>query len=178
MITHSKPFSTPTNLKRIRSTIAEKSYVSDSYSADVKTKCMARFGLTNLYFTSSGAHALYWIIKGLGLGTEDEVIIPTYSCYSICKAIIAAGAQPVLCDVGESTWLMSADTVERKLSKKTKAIVVVHYAGVPCEIDKIKIINSYIRKVYLLPINNDNFYHLSNPQQVLFYTYQYMSPQF
>ena len=129
MITHSKPFSSPTNLKRIRSTIAEKSYVSDSYSADVKTKYMARFGLTNLYFTPSGAHALYWIIKGLGLDREDEVIIPTYSCYSIYKAIIAAGAHHVLCDVGESTWLMSADTVEQKLSKKTKAIVLVNLFG-------------------------------------------------
>ncbi len=59
MITHFKLFSTPTSLKMIRSTIAEKSYVSNSCSAEVRTQHLARSGLINLYFTSAGAHALY-----------------------------------------------------------------------------------------------------------------------
>lgn len=87
--------------------------------------------------TSSGTDALFLALKALGVGRGDEVILPTYVCRSVWDAVAMVGATPVLCDISDA-WCMSAETVERCLSARSKAVIVVHTFGVVAEATAIR----------------------------------------
>ncbi|MFM8270677.1 MAG: DegT/DnrJ/EryC1/StrS family aminotransferase, partial [Pseudomonadota bacterium] len=86
---------------------------------------------------SNGTAALEIAIKALKLGPDDEVIMPTFSIISCSGAIYKAGAKPVLVDCDLDTWNISIDKIEEKITKKTKAIMVVHTYGLPVNMDPI-----------------------------------------
>jgi dTDP-4-amino-4,6-dideoxygalactose transaminase len=73
-----------------------------------------------------------------GIGPGDEVIMPSYTFVSTANAFVVKGATPVFVDVSESTLNIDVDTIDRAVSERTKAIVPVHYAGVACEMDRIR----------------------------------------
>ncbi len=74
----------------------------------------------------------------------DEVILPSYTFVSTANAFVLRGAVPVFIDIREDTLNIDENKIEMAITDKTKAIVVVHYAGVSCEMDKImKIANAY-----------------------------------
>jgi perosamine synthetase len=128
MIGHSKPYVTPFLSEKICTLLQEGDFVSAPICERVKNTFQKNFALNNLYFTQSGSHSLYWILKGLKLSQSDEVIIPSYACPSILHALLCAGVTPVLCDIGDR-WHMTRENVEQKITKKTKAIVVVSLFG-------------------------------------------------
>jgi len=79
----------------------------------------------------------------INLKKGDEVIIPSYTFASTANCIIMRAAKPVFIDINSHDLNMSADEIEKNITKK-KAIIVVHYAGVSCDLDKIiKIKNKY-----------------------------------
>jgi len=80
---------------------------------------------------------LFQAIAMLGTGTGDEVILPTISFVGAANAIAAHGARPVFCDVDGRTLNPTAELIERKITPKTKAVMILHYGGVPCEMDAI-----------------------------------------
>ena len=86
---------------------------------------------------SSGTAALEIAIKALNLKPKDEVIIPTFSIISTALCVIKLGLKPVLVDSDMSTWNMNAQQVIKKISKKTKAIIITHIYGFPVDMDKI-----------------------------------------
>ena len=86
---------------------------------------------------SSGTAALEIAIKALNLKKGDEVIIPSYTFTSTANCIIMRGAKPVFVDINSHDLNMSAEEIEKNITKKTKAIILVHYAGVSCDLEKI-----------------------------------------
>ena len=91
---------------------------------------MARYlGLAGGVAASTGADALFLALKGLNIGGGDEVILPTYTCRAVWDAVAACGARPVLCDVDED-WCMSVETVKPCLTRRTKALILVHVFGI------------------------------------------------
>ncbi len=93
-------------------------------------------GLLGGMATSSGTDALFLAMKGLGIGNRDEVIIPTYVCQSVWDAVKATGAAPVLCDIG-GDWCVNRDTIKPHITRRTKAIIVVHTFGIMAEVAPI-----------------------------------------
>lgn len=85
---------------------------------------------------SSGTAALHTIIGSMNIGPGDEVIVPSYSFIASSFAILQAGAIPVFCDVA-SDHTLDSNKVEALVTKRTKAIVVVHLYGVVCDMDPI-----------------------------------------
>ena len=73
----------------------------------------------------------------LGLKPGDEVITSAMTFCATVNAIIHSGATPVLADIDPDTWNLDPEEVEKKISKKTKAIIPVHFAGRSCEMDKL-----------------------------------------
>ena len=73
----------------------------------------------------------------LDIGDGDEVILPSISFIGAANAIVDCGAKPVFCDVDIRTLNVSADDIERNITDKTKAVIILHYAGVPCDMDDI-----------------------------------------
>jgi len=86
---------------------------------------------------SSGSAALDIAFKAIGLGEGDEVIAPTFTIISPIQSIVSTGARPVLIDCDPITWNMDVTQIESKISKSTKAILVVHIYGLPVDMDPI-----------------------------------------
>ncbi|OXS77037.1 aminotransferase DegT [Lysinibacillus sp. KCTC 33748] len=86
---------------------------------------------------SNGTAALEIAVQALGIGAGDEVIIPTFTIISCASAVVKAGATPVFVDCDLDTWNMSVSKIEEKISKKTKAIMVVHIYGLPTDMNSI-----------------------------------------
>lgn len=87
---------------------------------------------------SNGTNALQAGINALGLGKGDEILVPNFTFAASINAIINAGCIPVLVDIERETWTIDVRQVEKKITKKTKAIMPVHIYGQPCKIDEIK----------------------------------------
>ncbi|MDB5228488.1 MAG: DegT/DnrJ/EryC1/StrS aminotransferase [Bacteroidota bacterium] len=85
----------------------------------------------------NGSVALDAAVIALGIGKGDEVIMPTFTIICCASAITRVGAIPVLVDAHPETWNMDVDLIEAKITKKTRAIMVVHIYGLPVEMDKI-----------------------------------------
>lgn len=86
---------------------------------------------------ANGSVALDVAVNALGIGPGDEVILPTFTIISCAAAIIRAGAKPVLVDSNINSWNMNVDQVEQKISKRTKAIMMVHIYGLPVDMNPI-----------------------------------------
>lgn len=87
--------------------------------------------------TCNGTAALHLALASLGIGPGDEVVVPALTFVASASAVLYAGATPVFADVDASTWCISADTISRVLSPRTRAIVVVHLYGQPADMDPI-----------------------------------------
>ena len=98
---------------------------------------------------SNGTAALEIAVKSLGLSKNDEVIMPSFTIISNAIAIIKNFAKPVLIDSDLVTWNIDVHKIEKKITKKTKAIMLPHIYGFPCDMDKIlKICKKY--NLYLI----------------------------
>ena len=85
----------------------------------------------------------------LDLKKNDEIIMPSYTFVSTANAFVLRGAKPVFIDINQENLNIDINQIEKAITKKTKAIVIVHYAGISCEIDKIKKIAKK-RNIYLI----------------------------
>jgi len=86
---------------------------------------------------SNGTTALHLALETVGVGPGDEVIIPAFTLIVSANMVCLAGAKPVLVDVRPDTWCIDPTLIEAKITAKTKAIMVVHMYGHPCEIGPI-----------------------------------------
>jgi len=94
-------------------------------------------GKNNCVGVSNGTSGVYLALKSIGIGKGDEVITTTMSWLATANAIIALGAKPIFVDIMDDLNI-NPDLIEKEITKKTKAIIAVHFCGRICEIDKIK----------------------------------------
>jgi perosamine synthetase len=87
---------------------------------------------------NSGTAALHLAMEALDIGPGDEVIVPTLTFISTIHAVRYVGATPVFADVASDTMNITAEEIERKITERTKAVIVVHLAGHPCDMDEIR----------------------------------------
>ena len=86
---------------------------------------------------SSGTAALHLSLLSIGIEPGDEVITTAMTFSATVHEIIHAGATPVLVDIDPHGWNIDVSLIEQAITQKTKAILIVHYAGRPCEMDAI-----------------------------------------
>lgn len=96
-----------------------------------------RLGVSHAVSMNSGTSALHAALVGVGVKPGDEVLVPTLSVSCVGQAVLHAGAGPVFVDVDPLTWNMDPADAEGKMTKKTKAMVVVHLFGVPCQMESL-----------------------------------------
>jgi dTDP-4-amino-4,6-dideoxygalactose transaminase len=94
-------------------------------------------GSPKVLLTTSCTHALELAGLLLELGPGDEVILPSFTFASTVNAIVLRGARPVFVDIREDTLNIDENSIERAMTPRTRAIFVVHYAGVGCAMDRI-----------------------------------------
>jgi len=95
------------------------------------------FSVRNALLTTSGTHALEMAMILLRLKPGDEVITPSFTFVSGANAIIRGGGRPVFCEINDRSLTLDLDDLQRRITKKTRAIIPVHYAGVSAEMDEI-----------------------------------------
>ena len=100
-------------------------------------KYMEKFGLKAFAMVDSGSNALFMAVKLLDLPPDSEVVLPSFTWVSCAQAVILAGHRPVLCDVDLRTMNVRREDIEVKVTSRTKAVMVVHYAGLSVDIDPI-----------------------------------------
>lgn len=101
--------------------------------------------------TSNGTSALHLLLVALGIKEGDEVLVPDLTYVSSANAVAYTGAKPVFVDVDKEIWAMDPEKIEKKITKKTKAILVVHLYGHPADMDKI---NSIAKKHKLIVLED------------------------
>lgn len=84
----------------------------------------------------SGRACLYILLKAMGVANGDEVLLQTFTCVAVPNAIVWTGAKPVYVDINKELTI-DVDDLEKKITKKTKVIVVQHTFGIPSEMEKI-----------------------------------------
>jgi dTDP-4-amino-4,6-dideoxygalactose transaminase len=94
-------------------------------------------GVYRALLTTSCTHALEMAAMLLDLGPGDEVIMPSFTFVSTANAVVLRGAKPVFADIRSDTFNLDERLIERSITPRTRAIFVVHYAGVACEMDAI-----------------------------------------
>ena len=102
-----------------------------------ETEFAAMTGAAYALGVDSGTSALELALEAVGVGPGDEVIVPTYTFIATATAVSVLGATPVFADVSDDTLTLDASSVERLLTKKTKAIVPVHLFGHPADLDPL-----------------------------------------
>ncbi|MBN4666574.1 DegT/DnrJ/EryC1/StrS family aminotransferase [Pandoraea nosoerga] len=129
----------------------EKAYVNeclDSTWISSKGEFISRFeqgfakfiGAGHVTTVSNGTVAIHLALEALGVGPGDEVIVPTLTYVASINTILQTGATPVYVDSLASTWQIDPDDVRRKITPRTKAVMVVHLYGLPCDMDAISTI--------------------------------------
>ena len=95
------------------------------------------FSIRHVLLTTSCTHALEMGMMMLDLQPGDEVIMPSFTFVSTANAVLRAGGRPVFCEINDRTCTIDVNDLERRITKRTRAIIPVHYAGVSAEMDEI-----------------------------------------
>jgi len=96
-----------------------------------------RFGVKFAVTSNSGTSTLHQALAAFGVGPGDEVIIPPLTVIMCGYAVLYTGAKPVFADIDPDTFLLDPLDIERKITKKTKAIMAVHLYGQVCDMEAI-----------------------------------------
>ena len=107
------------------------------FTKKCRTFMEKRFGAPHVLLTTSGTSALDMACLLCNFHEGDEVILPSYTFSSTANAVILTKATPVFVDVRPDTMNIDEKKIEAAITPKTRAIIVVHYAGVACEMDTI-----------------------------------------
>jgi len=100
---------------------------------------IARYlGLKECVVLNSGGAALLALMESYGFSKGDEVIIPSFTFIATAYAPLYVGAKPVFADVEELTYGLDVSDVKQRITANTKAIIPIHYGGMPCEIDALQ----------------------------------------
>ncbi len=151
MIPFNKPSITNIEKECVLDCLTEGKICGDNkYTKLVEQKFQELFNLRTLLITSC-SHALDMTSILEDIKEDDEVIVPSYTFVSTANAFVLRGAKPIFVDIDSKTMNIDPDKIEEKITDKTKAIYVVHYAGVACDMDKIM----DIAKKYKLKVIED-----------------------
>jgi len=129
LIPHSRPWITDADRDAVRQALDSVMIAEGELTRKLEAEAAAYLGQAGGVATPDGTTALYLALRGLNIGTSDEVVIPTYVCEAVAQAVRWTGATPVLCDIGDD-WCVNAETVRRVMTSRTRAVVVVHTFGV------------------------------------------------
>jgi dTDP-4-amino-4,6-dideoxygalactose transaminase len=137
-IPFNRPFATGDEIDYIRAAIATPKFSGDgSFTAHCHTLLEQSLGIQKALLTTSCTDALEMAALLLEIASGDEVILPAFTFPSTANAFVLRGARPVFVDIRGDTLNIDENQIEQRITERTKAIFLIHYAGVGCEMDTI-----------------------------------------
>ncbi|MDF2530571.1 MAG: dTDP-4-amino-4,6-dideoxygalactose transaminase [Clostridia bacterium] len=138
MIPYHKIYKSDEEENYICDALARRQISGDGYYTklveDFLQKC---FHLNKVLMTTSATHALELAMLLIDLKSGDEVIMPSFTFSSTANAVLLRGAKPVFAEIDKQTLNLDPQSVHSRITKKTRAIIPVHYAGISCNMDAL-----------------------------------------
>jgi dTDP-4-amino-4,6-dideoxygalactose transaminase len=132
----------------IAKVIEQSAYIKSQYVRDFENQYATLHGLKHCITCANGTDSLEIALKAFGIGAGDEVIVPAFTWISTSEAVSSLGAKVVFVDVHPEKYTIDASKIEQKITKNTRAIIPVHFYGLPAEMDEIlALANKYNLKV-------------------------------
>src|SRR5438876_2847278 len=157
MIPFNKPYAGGNEFEYIRQAVANLHLSGDGpFTKRCQDLLEGSLGVSKALLTTSCTHALEMAALLLDIKPADEVIIPSFTFVSAVNAFVLRGARPVFIDIRADTLNLDQAQLERLITPRTKAIVVVHYAGVGCDMDTIM----QVAGQHGIPVVEDNAHGL------------------
>jgi dTDP-4-amino-4,6-dideoxygalactose transaminase len=156
-IPFNRPFATGDEIDYVRAAIDTPKLSGDgSFTAECHRLLEQSLGVQKALLTTSCTHALEMAALLLNIGPGDEVIVPSFTFPSAANAFVLRGAKPVFVDIRADTLNIDESQIEQRITARTKAIFLVHYAGVACEMETIMA----IARKHAIPVVEDNAHGL------------------
>ena len=134
-IPHSRPTLGADEIKAVSEVIASGQIAEANVVKAFENAFARKIGVKYAVATSSGTAALHLTLLAMGTGENSEVIIPSYVCTALLNAINYVGATPVLAEIDAETCNLDADDVKKRITPKTRAIIVPHMFGLAADLD-------------------------------------------
>jgi perosamine synthetase len=136
----------PKNAKKYVNEVLDSRWIGQGPKVDLFEKNFKRqFSLPNeCLAVGSGTDALHLAYIMAGIKPGDEVLTPLFTCTATTIPLLYIGARPIFIDINPDTLNISVEDIRNKISRRTKAIICVHYGGLPCDMNEIhNIANEY-----------------------------------
>jgi dTDP-4-amino-4,6-dideoxygalactose transaminase len=117
--------------------LASGRYVLGPEGEALEREIAAYVGAAHAVGCNSGTDALHFPLVAAGIGAGHEVIVPAFTFFATAEAVSYTGAMPVFADIDPASFALSVDSLERRLTPKTRAVIVVHLFGQCAEMDRI-----------------------------------------
>ena len=124
--------------KKLRNILTTGKYTNAVYVKQFEDIYRKFFKVKYCVAVNNGTSALHLSLLAMGIQKGDEIIVPSLTFIASIAAIKYIGAKPIFVDVNNDDWLIKPHVIQKFITKKTKAIMVVHLHGLMCEMDKIK----------------------------------------
>ena len=135
------PFHRPSigdeEFEAVRRVLASKWLTTGPATHQFEREFAAYIGCKHALAVNSATAGLQLALDAIGLRPGDEVIVPTYTFTATAEVVTYFGARPVLCDSAAGGFNIDPEQIERCVTDKTKAVIPVHIAGEPCDLDAI-----------------------------------------
>jgi dTDP-4-amino-4,6-dideoxygalactose transaminase len=142
MIPFNKPFIIGKELDYIRQAVESGKISGDGqFSRKCQQFFQDKFGFKKVLLTTSCTDALEMAAILLDIKEGDEIIMPSFTFVSTANAFVLRGAKIVFADIEAHTLNLELENLEKLITKKTRAVVVIHYAGVACDMEKLMAIS-------------------------------------
>ena len=133
----SKPFISKEEIKAVEKVLRSGFLVAGERVRRFEKEFAKYLGVKYAVATSNGTTALHTALWVLGIGKGDEVITTPFSFIASSNCILYVGAKPVFVDIDERTFNINPDLIEEKITERTKALLIVHLFGQPCDMKPI-----------------------------------------
>ena len=137
MIPHSRPLIDDEDVREVQRVLRSGQLAQDGEVARFESRMASFVGVRGAAAVSSGSAALHLALLSLKAGPGDEVIVPSYTCAAVLNAVLQTGAAPVVADIEPATFNLSADDAARRITPRTRAVIVPHMFGVPADLDAL-----------------------------------------
>lgn len=137
-VPHSRPSIGREERDAIESALCRSALTEGDEIVRFEEAMAAWVGVEHGVATHCGSAALHLSLLAMGVGANDDVIIPSYSCAALPNAIHSVAGRPVLADISLEDLNLTPETIAPRLSKRTKAIIVTHTHGVPADVAAIR----------------------------------------
>ncbi|MEK7382200.1 MAG: aminotransferase class I/II-fold pyridoxal phosphate-dependent enzyme, partial [Elusimicrobiota bacterium] len=128
----------PEELEEVRTSLEAQWIGIGPKTAAFEQGFAQRLGLPGFVLLDSGSNALHLAVKLLDLPPGSDILVPSFTWIACAHAVVLSGHRPVFADVDLDTHNITLKTASAALTPKTKAVMVVHYGGLPVRVDEIK----------------------------------------